>query len=188
MFVRKEGGGSYSTLPWLWTGGEDGASMTRYAFAWSKKPCWFNRSQKWQIQVVITLTTLPGSKLQTSATVCSHLEVEASQMPSEASISFPPASDNGYENKIFMTTREVAKYLRKNSKRMVIIMIHICNRKYRNTLTCLTWGTEIINSPASTSPGDLDRHKSPGQQGRGPIWKGPKSVNVNINYHRKYVF
>lgn len=37
------------------------------------------------------------------------------------------------------------------------------------TFTCLTYGTGTINSPTSMSPIDLERHKPPGQQRRGPI-------------------
>jgi hypothetical protein len=39
------------------------------------------------------------------------------------------------------------------------------------TFTCLTYGTGTINSPTSMSPIDLERHKPPGQQRRGPTCK-----------------
>lgn len=40
-----------------------------------------------------------------------------------------------------------------------------------DTFTCLTYGIGTINSPTSISPIDLERHKPPGQQRRGPTYE-----------------
>lgn len=60
------------------------------------------------------------------------------------------------------------------SKKQIDILQKIKHINYncRNivlTFTCLTYGIGTMNSPTSISPIDLERHKPPGQQRRGPI-------------------
>lgn len=53
-------------------------------------------------------------------------------------------------------------------------------KKKIDTFTCLTKGMGTINSPTSISPIDLERHKPPGQQRRGPICKGCADLSTIV--------